>query len=171
MTAIADPSIAPVAVDLLACLTAAVAQTASPPKGISLRPTPVALYLSTVRDECCEGVAWVGLDSAFPSATFPIPDAVPSRCGALQHAALFELGVARCAPTPAANQIPSPDAWNTVTGQVLDDAAAMRRAICCYEDLHPDTLLLPGLWQPIPAEGGCVGGIQFVTIAVGACDC
>jgi hypothetical protein len=169
---ITDPSVLPVAQSMLACLTDALADVANPPAYTSLRTgLQVELLLSTSRDECCEGVAWVRVANIYPSANFPDPDVAWDRCSPVQWAAVLELGVARCAPTPDASSIPSSDQWNAVSEAVLDDAAAMRRALCCFAELEADRMWLAGVWTPLPIEGGCLGGTQLVTVAIGACDC
>lgn len=167
-----DPGVLPIAEQLLTCLTEAVATLAVPPRNVMLRPgTQAEFLLSTARDECCEGLAWVRLSQVYPSAKFPQPDGAYLPCYPVQYAAVFELGIVRCAPMTDAEDIPSADEWNTVTALVLNDAAAMRRAICCWTELTTDTQYLTGLWLPINTEGGCTGGIQTITIAIGACDC
>ena len=172
MTVVVDPSILPLAQSLLECLVEALAETAAPPRRASLRTgNQVELLLSTISDECCEGSAWVRVASFNPSAHFPDPDAVYERCAPIQWAVVLEMGVARCAPTPAANTIPSEDDWNTVAAAVLDDAAAMRRAVCCFADLDPARMYLAGQWVPLTVEGGCTGGTMPLTVAFGQCDC
>lgn len=172
MTTIADPSVLPLAEALLACLVAALADTASPPRRASLRTGDrVELLLSTTSDECCDGVAWVRVSQFYPSAGFPDQDLTFVRCAPIQWAVVLEMGVARCAPTPDANTIPSADEWNAVSAAVLDDAAAMRRAICCFADLDPTRMYLAGQWTSLPVEGGCTGGTLPITVAVGQCDC
>lgn len=167
-----DRSVATIGADLLVCLATEVAKVPTPPASVSLRTgVIVELLLSMSRDECCEGVAWLRLVQMYPSSSFPDPDRTYSPCGPLQWAVVYELGVARCAPRPAANDLPSADQWNEVSLAVLDDAAAMRRAMCCWADSDPDRMYVPGLWTPLPTEGGCVGGTQQLTVAAGACDC
>jgi len=168
----ADPSVLPIATSLLTCLEDALQDMPDPPAKVSLRVgVQTELLLSQTADECCEGVAWVRLVAVYPSSNFPNPDTAWSSCGPLQWAAILEMGVARCAPTPDENEIPSADEWNALAEAVLGDAAAMRRALCCFADLEADRMYLPGLWQPLPVEGGCVGGVQTVTIAIDNCDC
>ena len=172
MAAITDPGVLPVATSLLHCLQTALIDVAEPPENVSLRVgTQVELLLSETRDECCEGVGWVRVASIYPSAGFPEPDPDHSPSAPIQWAAILEMGVARCAPTPDADSMPDSDEWNRIGEAVLDDAAAMRRALCCWTDLEPDRMYLAGLWQPLPVDGGCLGGYMAVTVAVDACDC
>jgi hypothetical protein len=169
---ITDPGVLPVATSLLDCLQTALLDVADPPEHVSLRVgVQIELLLSETRDECCEGVGWVRVVSIYPSAVFPLPDLESVACWPIQWAAILEMGVARCAPTPDASEMPSSDEWNTVAEAVLDDAAAMRRALCCFTDLQPDRMYVPGLWQPLPIDGGCLGGSMQVTVAIDACDC
>lgn len=172
MPTLTDPSVLPVATSLLACLQETLGETAAPPKSVSLRVgSQVELLLSQTRDECCEGVGWVRVALIYPSDNFPQPNTEWTSCSPLQWAAVLELGVARCAPTPEATDMPSGDEWNAVAEAILADAAAMRQALCCFADVETDRMYLPGLWQPLPVEGGCVGGFMQVTVAIDNCDC
>jgi hypothetical protein len=167
-----DLSVRPVVDVLLACLEQEIARVETPPQVVCLRPgASVELLMSTVRDECCEGLAWVRVATIYPSSNFPTPDSEPTKCSPYQYAAVLEMGVARCAPTPGAEDIPSCEEWTDVTYAVLDDAAAMRRAVCCFTAIEKPRLVVVGTWQPAPTEGGCVGGSMTVTVAVGDCDC
>lgn len=168
-----DLSVRPVVDILVACLEQAVATVPKPPKVTCLRPgEQVALMLSSAgRDECCEGLAWVRVASIYPSNTFPAQDITVAGCGVVAWAATIELGVARCAPTPPAEEIPSCEEWTDATYAILDDAAAMRRALCCFAAAEKYRLMLPGIWTPLPIDGGCMGGTMLVTVAIGDCDC
>lgn len=169
---IVDEMVTPVAAVLLACLAEAMGQVPKPPRVVSLRPGDrVEMLLSKLRDECCEGLAWVRPAPAYPSSSFPEQDTVPSRCGVLQWAVGLEMGAARCAPLGTVNNLPTAAEWTAVTRAELDDFAAMRRALCCFAQVDPDRLWLPGQWQPMTAGGGCVGSTITVTVAVPACDC
>jgi hypothetical protein len=168
-----DQSVSPVLLDLLDCLRTEVDRLLHPPANVSLRPGSVMeLLMSQGRDECCEGVAWVRVIQVYPSSTFPIQDLVwDGPCGPAAWAVQVELGVARCAPTPDMSEIPSSDVWDALSLQVMDDAAAVRKAVCCYTASNLDRMILEGQWLPTAVEGGCVGGAQILTVAIGACDC
>lgn len=175
---IADPVVMPLAEELLECLAQEIAKVASPPRYVQLRPgTVVDHLLSTTEDECCDGLAWVRPASFAPSSgAFPAQDETPAKtfAGARAWAVTLELGAVRCAPTPDANAIPTGDEWAAVTQAVMDDAAAMRRAICCFIAADPTNRkenVLAGLWQPVAVQGGCVGGVLPVTLRGPACDC
>lgn len=176
--AIADPVVMPLARELLECYEQEIGKVLDPPTYMSLRPgTVVDHLLSTSHDECCEGLAWVRPGSFYPSSgSFPLQDQVSVKSangGALAWAITLELGSIRCAPTHGPNAIPTTAEWDATTQAVMDDAAAMRRAICCFIDANPRRkgLVLPGIWQPIAVEGGCVGGVLPVTVMGPACDC
>lgn len=172
---IADPLVMPLAQELLACLDQEIAKVADPPTYVQLRAgNVVAHLLSSYQDECCEGLAWVRPSAFYPSSeTFPIQDPAPLKTGTRAWAVTLELGAVRCAPTGDQNSIPTAGQWENTVQAVMDDAAAMRRAICCFIDAEPRRSLrvLPGTWQPIDIQGGCVGGILPVTILGPACDC
>jgi len=172
---ISDPMVMPLARELLECLDQEMEKVESPPRYVQLRPgTVVDHLLSTSQDECCDGLAWVRPDGFFPSsAVFPNPDEAPLPKGILAWAITLEMGAVRCAPTPDARSIPTGEQWDAVTQAVMDDAAAMRRALCCFIDARPGRAknVLPGLWQPISVQGGCVGGVLPITIKGPVCDC
>lgn len=177
MAYIADPLVIPIAEEILACFTAALEDTQVFPRYIGFRPgTVVDWLLSTLENECCDGLAWVRPVTFFPSsAQFPQQDNAPVPKGTTAWAVTLEMGVVRCAPTPVETQLPQPSEWDAVVQTMMDDAAAMRRAICCYLDADPTGLryrrTLPGAWLPLDVLGGCVGGAMTVTIQGPACDC
>ncbi len=170
-----DAVVKPIAYELLECYAQEIAKVEDPPKYVGLRPGNIVDHLlSTFDDECCSGLAWVRLSGFFPSSTtFPTPDTVPQPKGTSAWAITLELGAVRCAPTPDENSIPTVAEWNATSEATMDDAAAMRRAICCFIDARPGRArrVLPGQWQPVSVQGGCVGGILPVTILGPACDC
>lgn len=173
---ISDPLVMPLVLELLDCYEQELAKLENPPLHVGVRPgTVVDFLLSTSDDECCEGLAWIRPASFYPSSTvFPAQDEAAQRQGTLGWAVTLELGIVRCSPTPDENAIPSQAAWLEVTQGVMDAAAAMRRAICCFIDADPvnrKQRVLPGLWQPVAVEGGCVGGVLPVTLRGPACDC
>lgn len=171
----ADPLVMPLVYELLACLDQEMAKTADPPAYVQMRPgNVVAHLLSTYQDECCQGLAWVRPASFFPSSgTFPIQDTAPLKGGTRAWAVTLEMGAIRCAPTGDEDTLPTGTEWEDAVQAVMDDAAAMRRAICCFIDMDPrrSGRVIPGTWQPVDVQGGCVGGILPVTIQGPACDC
>lgn len=173
----ADPLVMPLARELLDCYAIEIAKVADPPEWVALRPGTVVDHLmSTSHDECCQGLAWVRPAGFHPSSgTFPAQDAVPigDLPGTRGWAVVLEMGSVRCSPTPGASSIPMNTQWDTVVQAVMDDAAAMRRAICCFIDASSSRKkrTLPGSWQPLAVQGGCVGGVLTVTVLGPACDC
>lgn len=172
---IADPLVMPFARELLACYTQELAKVADPPEYVQLRAgNVVAHLLSTFQDECCQGLAWVRPAGFSPSsAAFPVIDSAPTPKGVTGWIITLELGAVRCAPVGDENTIPTGAEWDATVQAVMDDAAAMRRAICCFIDAKAGRAkrVMPGTWQPIEVQGGCVGGIITVTLAGPACDC
>lgn len=172
--AVSDPLVMPLALELLECLEIEVAKVEDPPLYVGLRPGDVVAHLmSTSEDECCSGLAWVRPMPFWPSSSiFPNQDIVPLKGSNIARAwsVQLELGAVRCAPTPDADRIPTNDEWMAVTQAVMDDAAALRRAACCFSERHPSKLIV-GQWQPLSVEGGCVGGVMSLTVQGPACDC
>jgi len=174
---VGDPLVMPLARELLACYEDELAKLGDDaPASIGIRPgTVVEFLLSMSDDECCSGLAWVRPARFFPSsASFPNQDTVAQKQGTRAWAVVLEMGVVRCAPTPGPESIPSNAEWDAVTQAVMDAAAAMRRAICCWIAMDPvrrKQQILPGEWSPVAVQGGCVGGVLPVTIMGPACDC
>ncbi|MCZ7478884.1 hypothetical protein [Micromonospora sp. WMMC273] len=168
---VTDPVVLPVAVELLGALAEETARVPEPPAVTALRPGDrIELLLSTNRDECCEGLAWVRVVRVYPSREFPAQDTAYQTCSPVQWAVVFELGAARCAPTPGASALPTAQEWMDTTTAVLNDAAAVRRAVAAFMELDIDRMYLAGIWSPLTTEGGCVGGAMQLTVAVPACD-
>jgi hypothetical protein len=172
---VSDPVVMPLARELLQCLDEEISKVASPPLYVQLRPgTVVDHLLSTTDDECCRGLAWVRPVTFVPSSgTFPAPDDAPMKGGPRSWAVTLELGAIRCVPTPPPALLVTGEQWDAVVQAVMDDAAAMRRAICCFAAASPGrwSRMTIGAWQPISVQGGCTGGILPVTLQGPACDC
>jgi hypothetical protein len=174
---VGDPLVMPLARELLACYEDELAKLGdNAPASVGIRPgTIVDFLMSTSDDECCSGLAWVRPATFYPSSgPFPTQDTVAQKQGTRAWAVTLELGIVRCSPTPDENSIPTNDEWADVTQAVMDASAAMRRAICCWIDLDPvnrKQKIIPGQWQPVAVQGGCVGGTLQVTILGPACDC
>lgn len=172
-----DPVVMPLARELLACFDQEIAKVASPPAYVGLRPGNVVAHLisSTGQDECCEGLAWVRPATFYPTGSGPFPsqDEVPIKGGVRGWAITLEMGAVRCAPTPDADRIPTAEEWDAATQAQMDDAAAMRRAVCCFIEagVGRTNRVLVGEWLPLEVEGGCLGGIMTVTVMGPACDC
>lgn len=173
---VADPLVTPLAEDLLGCLSQEIAKVAVPPKYVQFRVGAVVDHLiSETEDECRSGLAWVRPVTFFPaSGTFPAQDETPMAKGTQAWAVTFELGVIRCAPTGDERTLPTAGQWENTFRAVMDDAAAMRRAVCCFGELKTGRVrngLVPGPWLPLSVQGGCVGGVMTVTVQGPACDC
>jgi hypothetical protein len=80
------------------------------------------------------------------------------------------MGVVRCAPTSGAATNPTCAQWTNAAEAVNDDAAAMREALCCFIENHKG-VVLPGIWEPLAVEGGCVGGFMQLLVRSTSCQC
>lgn len=169
---VADEMVVPIMATLLECYRIEIAKVANPPRLTGFRPgVQIEAMLSANVDECCLGLAWVRPVSFYPSRDFPNPDTDHQNCAPTAWAIALEVGSLRCAPTPPANAIAAPAEWDALTIAIQDDAAAMRRALCCFADADPDRFYKFDLWQPLATEGRCAGGAMQVTISAMACDC
>lgn len=172
--AFTDPVITPYAARMVGCLAREVAQLPKPPKNVGLRPGAQApIMLSTNRDECCEGLAWVRATKVVHSSTqnWPSADVIPQGgCGTKLLAVTLEIGIVRCAPTKPAQKIPSGEEWNAVAEATYLDYIAMERAICCFLKGFR-WLNLTSDWSPLGVDGNCVGGSIDFTYAIPPCAC
>lgn len=169
---IVDPVAQPILDALLLCLETEVAKVPHPPASVCMRPGDrVDLLVAQGRDECCEGLAWVRLAQIYPSAQFPAADEGYQKC-LRGWAVVVELGVARCAPVGDERRLPSCDEWTETTNLTTADAAALRRAAMRLKTLEDFrfTMTVPGAWEPMTTEGGCVGGAMLLTVQAMPCD-
>jgi hypothetical protein len=173
-----DDVVSPIAVDLLTCLTTIFGElddlTGDHRRPVCLRAGQrTELLASTTQDECCNRLVWCRWDGMWPSSqtAFPQVDNRVSPCGTARWATRWELGASRCAPIGTAQTLPTCDQWIDVSSAALEDAAALRRAVCCYQQLDVDRLVYIGEGRPMSTEGGCIGSTIIVTIAADVCDC
>jgi hypothetical protein len=169
---IADPIAQPILDALRECLDDQLNYVHAKPASVCLRPGDrVDLLIAQGRDECCEGLGWVRLAAVYPTTTFPVPDESYSKCNT-GWAVVAELGVARCAPVPEADELPTCADWTDVSHAVMADAAAMRRALMLFRriDDYRHIPLVTGRWLPLTTEGGCVGGTMTTTVWAPYCD-
>lgn len=152
--------------DLLICLNTAAADISSPPANSSLRSgAAIALDISQNQNECCDGLAWVRIGDEYPMAVFPEQDTTPQPCGYNVWAVELEIGIARCAPIGDINNTPTYDEHYALARLLEEDAAAIRRAYCCFTT---DRLTVQSLGRlaKFGPEGGCVGTIATVTVQI-----
>ena len=165
-----DFQVYPLMVALAGCLCEELRDAGLPATcSCSVVPGPMA-----VLDACggcgatkgaCGGQAWVRLDRAYPSSTFPQQDTEGASCvSPLVYA--IEVGLARCTPIGKSNSVSgySPPS----TAQYLDavrlqtaDMQAMKRAIqCCLRtgDYGEREFAL-GQYMPITPAADCGGGV------------
>lgn len=168
-----DPIVWPILDEMLSCLEDAFASHEDPPAQICHRAgsgLTVAQFKvtagRTAENECCGGLAWVRLQTFYPTGGDEQLEFNPRLSNCFDGLAVgLELGVLRCWPRAGAHA--SCDDWADVTRMVAADAAALRRAIaCCWEPAHKEVgpAAVMGQWQAAGIEGQCVGGILPVTI-------
>lgn len=118
-------------------------------------------------DVCsCEGTGdgqlWVGnIDSL---AGWP-PTAAPNMNCNMFFTEQIELGIVRCAKSVLVDvdYFPTEADMFADTEQQQTDKDALKKAIlCCWGVDGRD--ILPPIWEPIPPQGGCVGGIWTMFI-------
>lgn len=152
--------------DLLICLNTAALDISSPPQNSSLRSgAAIALDISQNQNECCDGLAWVRIGDEFPSVVFPEQDLTAANCGYGVWVVELEMGIARCAPVGDINNTPTYEEHYALAQLLEEDAAAMRRAYCCFTT---DRLTVQALGRlaKFGPEGGCVGTIATVTVQI-----
>ncbi|MGW4123637.1 hypothetical protein [Nocardia sp. NPDC004711] len=165
-----DTGVYQVAHTLIGALTAALASTRAGAPCISVvHPGTMTPDYGWCKSDDGEGMAWTRVVSITPVLHFPTPVAHPVPAGNVaQLAAVIELGVDRCYWTTEDNSMPEIAILDSMARDVLDDAAAMLRAVQCC-GLGADTVLGP--WVPRGPQGGIHGGTMTVTVRVDTCDC
>jgi hypothetical protein len=163
---------------LLSCFDMALQEGPNPPPdgNICLRVGEVPFSAGLSEDLCCQGLAWVRVLNITPSINFPQADTTPSDCPHSSYAVEFELGAIRCMTFGSIQAGPTCDQWTDVFLQVDEDAASMRRAICCLFDLVAANAtfidqIVTGTWVPIDNQGGCIGGLMTVTVQLTCSEC
>lgn len=157
---------------LLACFTTALNERPAPPAYIMLRPgQEVTPLLSTTKDECCQGLAWVRVAGIEVAPSLDLQTG--RRCFGTLRQITLELGVMRCAPTPPANTIPTADQWGALFLQLDSDYDAMEAALCClrpFVEERTDEVPVAGEYEPIGPDGNCIGGRMTITLEAD-CGC
>jgi hypothetical protein len=156
---------------LLGCLCAEVAKTpAGEPCFCGMvtgnAPMPVDSCLCDRGGTRC-GTAWVRLDTAYPSATFPTPDGAPRGSCTSPLAYRFLVGVVRCQPGlhPADGSPPTAAELLVAAEQEMADMRAAYQAIVCCQPPTGRGQMLLGSWLPVGAPDGlCAGGYWPVTV-------
>lgn len=164
------------AAELLACLQTQAEDSPGVPANFQFLPGSVATPdISSYRDLCCEGTAYVRMAAQYPSGqNFPSPDVSASNCSPFSWAVIYELGIMRCSPVGDTQFIPTAAQWRETFVQEAIDAASLRNAICCWINAHatPGQGVQIGQWTPVGPEGGCVIGTLSVTIEfIGCAGC
>jgi len=134
-------------------------------------------------DEGC-GSGGHGMAAVRVVAINLVPEQVGTSClfSVSQLAVTYEMTAYRCAHTIQRDQgravaLPSCDELASDTAIILDDAAAMRRALkCCFATPPPEGGCSPRIsavlpWQPRGPIGGCVGGTMQFTVTLNDCSC
>lgn len=113
---------------------------------------------------CGGGMAWVRLDSGYPSTVFPEPDTRAAGCSTLL-AGVFEIGVLRPITLGSERKLPTLEELVAATRLQFSDMSAMKRAIaCCINGIEADFVYVLGEYVPSGPEGGLLGGFWTVTI-------
>lgn len=163
---------------LLSCFDVALHEGPNPPadEHICLRVGEVPFSVGLSEDLCCSGFAWVRVLRIFPSVSFPQQDSSPNNCQRSSYAVEFEMGAVRCLPFGDVQAGASCAEWTSVFLQVDEDAASMRRAVCCLFDMIDAGMtnavqIVKGDWTPIDGQGMCIGGTMRVTVQIDCNEC
>lgn len=168
-----DALLLPVANELLACLCDALTDLATPSM-----PAPgiccIRVGESVINDmgedfdECCQGLAYVRIAGFYPTASagaaFPSPssDFALNKCAPIAWGLQLEMGVFRCI---SSEQMLCAD-WVTASEIHMNDAKAMRQALCCFMKPREGGTVATGTWQPAPRQGGCIGSTWTLSVEV-----
>lgn len=174
-----DKMVMPVLLVAEACLTTEAAKLAKPPAEYQIRPgASFVAYADQTRDECCNGIGWVRPGPMWETDDFPVQRSGASKIEPANYAVTIELGIIRCLPTQSdqpglegQGAKPTVAQWQQATQEAMDDAAALRRVVCCLRELYHVDAVVAGQINPLQNEANCAGTTIVVTMRVPACDC
>jgi hypothetical protein len=163
-TMVEDRSLWPTIAALTACLCRQIVDDGLPVVCIC-SPMPGEIIATDYVTEDA-GMAWVRMESGYPSTAFPAPSGIAACDAPLAFG--LELGIAYCAPMPDdEGNPPSMNEQFDATRLQLAGMNTIRRAIlCCFPSKARDVVL--GTYQPLGPEGGVVGGFWSISVAEGA---
>lgn len=129
----------------------------------------------TATDRCCQGEAYVTVNSIYPSAVsgFPEPDTGPTAAGC-QPGTLtvaLQMGTIRCL-----NDQKSCPENELKLRLMLADAQAAYKAACCWGKqlktvVRPGTKWFAGTWEQGGPDGGCLTGTMQLFVSVPGFGC
>lgn len=174
MVYVPDPAVMPALVDILAALAVELGKTRNMPKHFRQVPGLVSVVaLTPEMDECCDGTAWVRVVNLLHSTDFPAQQPNWEPEGEVSWTVVTEIGVARCGGGPGVDMAPTDAQYATDVQTLMDDAAALRRVGPNLKKTSAniiDYFYGPGAWDPLAAEGNCMGGAMHLSVQVPACD-
>lgn len=174
MVYVPDPTVWPALEDILAALRVELGKTSPPPAHYRhVAGLAAVMALTTEADECCEGVGWVRVVNLLHSTEFPTQQATWEPEGEVSWTVVTEIGVARCGAAPGPDMAPTDAQYGTDARKLMDDAAALRRVgpnLKATSTHIIDYFYGPGPWDPLAAEGNCMGGAMHLSVQVPACD-
>lgn len=170
---IADPLVYPVLTEVLTLLMTELGNTAAgqPLHARIIPGTELVAALTEETNECCEGIAAVRGGNLFPTNDFPSQSATPIMAGGPETGWTLEveMAVVRCGVQPGPDMAPDDAALTSDASTQWNDAAALRRV--GYK-LPLNSLsvfdVTMGQYQPLPADGDCLGGTLTLQVHV---DC
>jgi hypothetical protein len=174
-----DKMVMPVLLVAEACLTTEAGKLAKPPAEYQIRPgASFVAYADQTRDECCAGIGWVRPGNMWESDNFPAQRNEANKIGPAYYAVVIEIGLMRCLPTQSdlpglqgQGAKPTTAQWLQATQEAMDDAAALRRVVCCLRTLYHVDSVVTGQITPLQNEANCSGTTITVTLRVPECDC
>lgn len=174
-----DKMVMPVLLVAEACLTTEAGKLAKPPAEYQIRPgASFVAYADQTRDECCNGIGWIRPGPMWETDDFPVQRTQASKIDPADYAVVIEIGIIRCLPTQSdqpglqgQGAKPTIAQWLQATQEAMDDAAALRRVVCCLRELYHIDAVVAGQINPLQNEANCSGTVITVTMRVPACDC
>jgi hypothetical protein len=170
-----DTMVMPILTQALQCLRDQAAVAPNVPAYFHLRPgADFEQQADQYGDECCDGIGWVRMAANYEGSdeNWMEPNGTPSNCPPNSWAVVIEIGLMRCIPLArtARGERVTDAQWTAATQQQMDDAATLRRVLCCLRDAFDQADVTAGQIGPLPNSGGCGGVTIQVTIRADACD-
>lgn len=131
--------------------------------GVVPGEAPSAMYAGNCKDKC--GMAWTRLVSMYPANGVGVPLGTVARCDT-GIGIEVEVGILRCMSVgdERGNPPSAQEQHDAAELQAADAMVMWKALLCCQAIPHGDVIL--SRYTPIGPEGGLVGGLIQVALAV-----
>lgn len=170
-----DAMVMPIVLNARSCLVTEVGKLQYPPSRVQIRPGALFEFQAdNITNECCDGIAWVRRGVLTPTTgAWPNPQADSEVNPPPMYSVQLELGIMRCVPIAADvdGSIVTEAQWLQAAQNAEDDAAALRRVVCCLRDIYGNRAVIENPTVPLENGGMCGGQVVTLLVRAPACEC